>query len=215
MEELKSSPLFHKIDQAIFDRIDKFKLSPGYNPIQDFYNALEEEQQKLFKGFIILMTFVIPMFILGFIAWQNNNLKEDLALRKSVVSKANEIIGQSAGLQQVAPEVFSSNPIESESMMTSKISELMSSMSIDLSKIQISDFNSESVSSTSMKSTAKFTFTNVTTEELMNIFTLLISREKFRIVDVEIKRNPDTSMLAGNFHGIHYSTFTPKAEGEE
>ena len=215
MEELKSHPLFHKIDQAIFDRIDKFKQSPGYNPIQDFYNALEEEQQKLFKGFIILMTFVIPVMILGLMAWQNNALKDDLALRKNIVSKANEIIGQSQGLLLVAPEVFSSNPIDSESMMNSKVSELMSSMSIDLAKIKISEFNSEPVSSTSMKSSAKFAFTNVTTEELMNIFTLLISREKFRISQVEIKRNPDTSMLAGNFYGIHYSTFTAKAEGEE
>ena len=215
MEEIKSHPLFHKIDQAIFDRIDKFKQSPGYNPVSDFYNALEEEQQKLFKGFIILMTFILPVVILGFMAWQNNNLKEDLNLRMSIVSKANEIIGQSQGLLQVAPEVFSSNPIESESMMTSKVSELMSSMSIDLSKIQISGFNSEPVSNSSMKSSAKFTFTNVTTEELMNIFTLLISREKFRISAVDIKRNPDSSLLAGNFHGIHYSTFAPKAEGEE
>lgn len=215
MDEVKSLPIFRKIDQAIFDRIDKFKQTPSYNPLQDFYNGLEEEQQKLFKGIVILSIFILPLMGLGFILWQNDNLKADLALRTSIVSKANEIIGQSQGLQEITPQVFSSNPIDSESMMTSRISSLMSSMSIDLAKIQVSDFKNDPISSTSMKSESKFSFTNVSTDELMNIFTLMISREKFRISSVEIKRNADTNMLQGSFHGIHYSTFTAAAEGEE
>ena len=88
-------------------------------------------------------------------------------------------------------------------------------MSIDLSKVQVSDFSSDSISSTAMKSEAKFAFSNVSTDELMNIFTVMISREKFRISSVEIKRNADTNMLQGQFHAIHYSSFSPNAESEE
>jgi hypothetical protein len=214
MDDIKL-PIFRRIDQAIFDRIDKFKQTPNYNPIQDFYNGLEEDQQKLFKGIIILSIFLLPMAGLGMIMWQNNNFKEDLTMRTSIVSKANQIIGQSQGLQDVTPQVFSSNPIDSASMMTSRLSSLLSSVSIDLSKIMVKDFVSESISSNVMKSEANFAFSNVTLDELVNIYTTMITREKFRISSVEIKRNNDTNMLQGQFHAIHYSSFTPDGAGEE
>jgi hypothetical protein len=66
-----------------------------------------------------------------------------------------------------------------------------------------------------MKSDAKFSFNNVSTDELMNILMTMISREKFRISQIEIKRNSDTNMLQGNFQAIHYSSFSSNDEGDE
>lgn len=215
MEEIKSLPFFRRIDQAVFDRIDKFKLTPNYNPIQDFYNGLEEDQQKLFKGIIILMIFLLPLMGLGMIIWQNNKFKEDLAMRTSIVSIGNKIIGQSQGLQDITPRVFSSNPIDSASMMTSRLSSVLASIAIDLSKIQVKDFKSESISGQVMKAEATFGFSNVSLEELVNIFSTMITREKFRISTLNIKKNDDTNMLQGQFHAIHFSSFTPDGAGEE
>lgn len=215
MEDLKALPLFRRIDQAIFERIDKFKQTPNYNPIQDFYNGLEEDQQKLFKGIIILSIVLLPMLGLSMILWRNDAFKEDLVMRTTIVSKANQIIGQSQGLQDITPQVFSSSPIDSASMMTSRLSSILSSAAIDLSKIQVKDFNSTSISSNVLKAEANFAFNNVSLDELVNIFTTMISREKFRISSVEIKRNSDTNMLQGQFHAIHYSSFTPDGAGEE
>lgn len=215
MEEIKSLPLFHKIDHLIFDRIDKFKLTPNYNPIQDFYNGLEEEQQKVFKGIVILLIFLVPAVLLTGIWWQNDKLKTNLAMRTSIISKANQIIGQSQSLQEITPRVFSPNPIDGQSMMTSRLSSILSSTGVDLSKIQVSNFNSSKISSNVMKSDAKFSFNNVSTDELMNTLMTMITREKFRISQIEIKRNSDTNMLQGSFQAIHYSSFTPNAEGEE
>ena len=212
MEENKSLPLFRKIDQAIFDRIDKFKLTANYNPIQDFYNGLEEEQQKLFKGIVILGIFLLPLLGLGMISMQNNSKKADLALRTNIVSKASAIIGQSQGLQEITPQVFSANPIDSQSMMTSRMSGLLSSMAINLSKIQVNDYVSASISSYVMKAEANFAFNNFSTDELVNVFTTMIAREKFRISSLEVRRNNDTNMLQGKFHAIHYSSISPKGE---
>jgi hypothetical protein len=214
MDETKL-PILKKIDQAIFARIDKFKQTTNYNPIQDFYNGLEEEQQKIFKGLIILAIFLIPLTGLGLVWLQNVNFKQDLATRISIISKANEIIGQSQGLQEITPQVFSSNPIDSASMMTSRLSSLLSSATVDLSKIQVNNFESVTISSHVVKAEADFAFNNVTTDELVNVFTTMISREKFRVSEVEIKRNSDTNMLQGKFHALHYSFFTPDGSGEE
>lgn len=215
MDELNGqNTTFKKIDREIFDRLDKFKLTPSYNTLQDFYNSLEEEQQRLFKALIVFILFLIPMCGLGLLAWQNNTLKEDLKIRIALVSKANEVVGHKQGLQNVGPSVLSMNPIEGESMMTSRLSNLVSATGLDLSKIQVSNFVSELISDGIMRSEADFSFTSISTDELMNLFTAMITREKFKIQSVEIVRNADSNLLQGQFHGIHFSDVSALEEEE-
>lgn len=201
-----SIPLFKKIDRAAFERIDKFKLSPGYNNLQDFYNGLDEEQQKVFKAVTVLVIFIIPLMLIGFLYWQNQVIRRDMDTRIALVSKANEIIGQKQSLRDVGPNILSGNPIDGESMMTSRLSNLLSSVGVDLSKIQVTNYVGEMASGSIMRSEADFQFNNVSTDELMNIFTSMIQREKFRIQSVNISRNPDTNFLKGTFHAIHFSS---------
>lgn len=215
MDEINNSlPVFKKVDRAVFERIDKFKLTPGYNNIQDFYNGLEEEQQRVFKGAVILATFLIPAMLISFFLWRNNTLKEDMATRVALINKANEIIGQKQGLRDISPNILSDNPIDGASMMTSRLSNLLSSIAVDLSKIQVSNYTGEMTSGTIMRSEADFAFTNLSTDELMNVFTNMIQREKFRIQSVDITRNADTNLLKGQFHAIHFSNAQPTAEDE-
>lgn len=215
MDELNGqSTTFKKIDREIFDRLDKFKLTPGYNNLQDFYNGLEEEQQRLLKALIVLILFFLPISGIGIIAWQNNSLREDLETRIALVSKANEVLGHKQGLENVTPSVLSMNPIEGDSMMTSRLSNLVSASGLDLSKIQVSNFVSELISDGIMRSEADFSFTNISTDELMNLFSAMITREKFKIQSVEIVRNADTNLLQGQFHAIHLSDISALEEEE-
>ncbi|WP_408097030.1 hypothetical protein ACJVC5_18500 [Peredibacter sp. HCB2-198] len=215
VEDVNNSiPLFKKIDRSVFERIDKFKLTPGYNNLQDFYNGLEEEQQKLFKAVVILLIFLLPTMILGLVWWQNTSLKEDLATRQALITKANEIIGQNQGLREIFPSVLSQNPIDGQDMMSSRMSNMLSAAGIELSKIQVKNYNGEMISSVVMKSEADFAFSNITTDELMNVFVNMIQREKFRIQSVDIKRNNDTGLLQGQFHAIHFSNAQNTEEEE-
>lgn len=209
-----SVPLFKKIDRSIFERIDKFKMTPSYNSLQDFYNGLEEEQQRVFKAAVILALVVIPAMILGFLWWQNNSLKADLDTRKAIVTKSNEIIGQNQGLREIFPVVLSENPIDGQDMMSSRLSNMLSAAGIELSKIQVSNYNGEMISTLVMKSEADFAFSNLSTDELMNIFVNMIQREKFRVQSVDIKRNGDTGLLQGQFHAIHFSNAQTTDEEE-
>lgn len=207
-----SMPIFKKIDRAVFERIDKFKLSPGYNNIQDYYNGLDEDAQKLFKAGVILALFVLPATLLGLIFWQNNSLKGDLETRLAVINKANEIIGQRQSLRNVAPNVLSENPIDGASMMNSRMANVLAQMNIDLAKIQVNNYEGDIAAGNIMRSEADFQFSNMSTDELMNVFTALIQREKFRIQSVDIARNNDTNMLKGQFHAIHFSNAAPTEE---
>lgn len=205
-------PLFKKIDRALFERIDKFKLTPNYNNIQDLYNSLEEEQQKVAKAVLILALFIIPSMFLSLLWWQNNSLKADLDMRTSIVTKAQQIIGQNEGLRNVGPQILSMNPIDSESMMTSRLSNMVSSIGMDLSKIQVSNFSNTTISANILKAEADFAFNGLSTDELMNLFTNLIQREKFRIQSVNITRNNESNLLQGQFKAIHFSSVVPTEE---
>lgn len=205
MDEFNTKiPLFKKVDIAVFDRIDKFKLTPGYNNLQDFYNGLEEDQQKFFKAVVILLIFVLPLMLVTLIFWQNQSLRSDMETRMDLVSKANEVIGKRQSLRDVSPMVLSDNPIDGNSMMTSRLSNLLSSVGVDLSKIRVSGYENVMSSDTIMRSEADFKFTGVSTDELMNIFSAMIQREKFKIESVAIKRNAQSNLLEGQFHAIHF-----------
>lgn len=216
MEDLSNTriPLFKKIDREIFTRIDKFKQTTNYNSVQDFYNGLDEEQQKLFKASGIALIFIIPLMLLFFLNWQNGQLRDDLTNKIAVLEKANEVLGLRRSLQMGGPALISDNPIDGQSMMNSRISNLFSATGIDLSKIQISNYDGSPLSDSIMQSEADFAFTGVSTDELMNIFTVMIQREKFKIQSVAIKRNPETNLLEGKFHGIHYSNIQNAGEEE-
>ena len=199
-----SVPLFKKIDRAVFERISKFKVTPGYNNLQDFYNGLDEEQQKVFKAAVVLLIFLIPTIVLGLFWWQNNNLKSNLETRINLISKANEIIGQRQSIRSIAPMILSENPIDGESMLSSRLSNLLSASGVDLSKIKVSNYNGELVSGNIQRSEADFKFSNLSTDELMNVFSNMIQREKFRIQSLDIVRNSETNLLQGKFHAIHF-----------
>jgi hypothetical protein len=208
MEDLNTkgaNPVFKKIDRAVFEQIDKFKQTPNYAAIHDQYNGLDEEQQKIAKGLIIVALFAIPLFFLSFLYFQNTSLRSDLEKRTSIIARAQQIIGQGQSVRAVAPQILSMNPIDSQSMMTSRLSTLLSTMGVDLSKIQVNQFSSSMVSSLVMRSEADFAFSSVTTDELMNIFIGMIQRERFRVESVNIERNAETNTLQGQFHAIHFS----------
>jgi hypothetical protein len=207
-----SSSFFKRIDKELFERLDKFKQTPAYNNIQDFYNGLDEEQQKLFKATIIGLIFLIPVLFLIVVSWSNSSLKANLDHRVAMIQKANEIIGKRQSLRSIAPDVLASNPIDGESMMTSRLSTLLSSTGIDLSKIQVKNYEGNMTSETIMRSEADFQFNNISTDELVNIFTTMIQREKFRVESLEITRNADTNLLQGTFHAIHLSNAQPSEE---
>lgn len=215
MEDLSTSqPLFKKVDRAVFEQVDKFRLSPNYTAIQDFYNGLEEEQQKVFKALLNLVLVLLPLLFLGFLFWQNSQLQADLAVRKQILEQAQNIIGQTGGLRNVSTRILSQNPIDSQSMMSSRLSNLLAAANVDTSKIRVSNFDSQSISSTVFRSEADVQFNGVSTEELTNMFTTLIQRERFRISAVNITKNQDTNLLSGQFHAVHFSAMAPGTEEE-
>lgn len=211
MEDISGKiPVLKKMDTAVFEQIDRFKTTPNYTAITDVYNNLEEEQQKVLKGGIILVMFLIPLMILTFFWWQNKNIREDYEIRMTIMNKAQQIIGESQGVTAISPEIISSNPIDSEGMLTSRISNAIAGTGMDTSKISRGEFITTNVSEKIFQTEAVLNFSNVSTDELVNLFSGIISREKMRISEVSINRNPDSGFLIGNFRVLHLSMIQPE-----
>jgi hypothetical protein len=207
-------PYLKQMDRSIFEQIDKFKTTPNYTVLTDFYNNLEEEQQKLFKFGVLLATIVIPVMLLSFLWWQNQSVRADLELRTQIMNKAQQIIGEARGVTSISPQIISQSPIDSEEMLTSRVSNAVAGSGMDTSKISRGEFVTTNISPKIFQTEAVLNFTNVSTDELMNVFTNLIRKEKMRISEVTINRNQDTGLLFGNFRVIHLATIQP-TEGEQ
>lgn len=204
--------IFKRVDTEIFHRIDKFKENPQYQSFLDFYTGLEDEQQKIFKIATLALLFILPLLLLSFLFFQNLNLKADFNKRVEIYSKANEILSKNQGVRQVSSNILSQNPIDSSEMVISKISNSLAPLGVDLNKIRVANFESNEISSSIISSQAEFSFTNMSVNELMDTFIGLIRREKFRIESLKINRNDSTSLLSGQFQGIHYSVIPQDLE---
>lgn len=214
MEDTSTRPhYFKKVDQAIFEQIDKFKTTPNYTLVTDFYNNLEEEQQKLFKGGVLLLLILLPTLFLTVLWWQNRSIHEEYDIRMSIMNKAQQIIGESRGVSSIGPQIIAQSPIDSESMLTSRISAAVAGTGMDTNKISRGEFLTTNVSEKIFQTEAVINFSNVSNDELMNLFTGIIRREKMRVSEVTINRNADTSLLSGSFRIIHLSMIQPN-EGE-
>jgi hypothetical protein len=213
MDDLNTkTPLFKKMDRLIFQQIDVFKTTPNYTTFQDFYQGLDEDQQKAFRVSMVIATFVIPLLLMAFLWWQNLSLKQEIELRSSIVNKAQEILGQNMGLRQVAPRVLSANPIDSQSMMTSRLSNLLTGIGVDLSKIQVTQFDKTEITSGILRSEAMINFNNFSTAEMTNLLNTMIARERFKIASLEVKRNQNSNLLQGQFQAVHFSAITAPEE---
>lgn len=211
MEDLNTQmhPL-KKMDRTIFEQIDRFKTSPNYTALTDFYNNLDEEQQKLAKGGIILVLFLVPVLFLSILWWQNQNIREDHELRMAIMNKAQQVIGESRGVLAIGPQLISQAPIDSEEMLMSRVSNAIAGSGMDTNKISRAEFNTTNVSEKILQTESVLNFTNLSNEELVNLFSSLINREKMRISEVTINRNPDTGLLIGNFRIIHLAMIQQK-----
>jgi hypothetical protein len=204
-------PLLKRFDAFVFAKLDEFRKTPGHQKMLEGYAGLDEDQQKFAKWGMLLTIFLLPLTIVGVVWWQNLSLDKELASRIALVESMQKIIAQSGEIGGLTNSIASPNALTSDSDLTSRLSSVLGSSGIDVSKIQVSNFASDSVTKDLTRSEADFRFQGLSTEQLVSVFTALLQRERFRISAVEITRNAENNTLDGNFHGIHFGAVQPES----
>ncbi len=202
MEE--KTPLLKRLDTLLFTRLDEFRKTPGYAKLLESYAGLEEDQQKIAKWAMLSATFLIPLLLVSIMWWRNSTVEKDLAMRIALVERMQQIISQNGEIGGLTNTIASPNALTSDSDLNSRLSSSLSASGIDVSKIQVNNFTTDSVTPDLTKSEADFRFSGLSTEQLVSVFTALLQRERFRIASVQITRNDSSNLLDGSFHGVHF-----------
>lgn len=197
-------PLLKRLDTYIFQQLDEFRKTPGFAKIHEFYGGLEDEHQKVFKWVLLLSTFLIPFFLVLIMGLQNYSLSNEVDTRIALVERMQQIITQNSEVGGLSGQIAAPTAFNSQDELNSRLSSALASSGVDLAKIRVNNFSTESVSALLTRSEADFKFDGISTDQLMGVLTTLLQRERFRISAVQIKRNNDTNLLEGSFHGVHF-----------
>ncbi len=203
-------PLFKRIDSLIFRQLDEFRRKPEYAKVVEFYGGLEDEAQKALKWVILVSTFALPALVLLFVYAQNWQIASEVEARTALVERMQQIITQNSEVGGLSQQIAAPMALGSESDLTGRLSGVLSTSGIDLSKLQVSNFTTEPISPLLTRSEADFKFDGLSTDQLMALFTGLIQRERFRISAVRITRNDGTNLLDGTFRAVHFGEVQPQ-----
>jgi hypothetical protein len=200
----KGLQILKKLDSALFVKLDQLQTKSEYNRFIEFYSNLDDNQQVIAKWSLLIFSFSLPLLIV-FIFWiGNSSLHSDYEARLELIDTMQEIIAQNSEVGGITAMLASANAINSESELQTRMSQVLTRGGIDLNKIKVSNFSLENVSDGLTRSEADVKFENISTDQLVSLFTFLIQTEKFKISSVEISRNAQTNFLDGVFHAIHY-----------
>ncbi len=199
----KSKNIFIKIDEFIFQKIDIIKLDGSFQKFNDILNSLEEDKQKIFAQ-VITFTFLIIPFLFVMILWFGNyKTKKNLDIKKQILDQIALLSTSKETLMNVSSAYVSPTAINGQEDLDNKMRNLMSQSNIDQAKVRIASFNQLSSSSSISKIEAVLNFNNFGTLDFSKFLSSLVDQEKFKVTNIKLIKNNETSLLQGEISLIH------------
>lgn len=198
------SKLLKRIDLFFFDQIDEIKKRNEFTNLTDFISKIDDEYKDYVK-LAATAAFIILPFVFTFFLWLHNmGLAKDVEIRKEFITLSSEIINSHKQIGTSSSKIISKNAIDEKSGFNVRLSSILSSAGVDVEKIQVSNFVRENTAGNIIRSEGDFKFKNLTTDELTQLFTSLIVKEKMKVSSIKIAKTPG-NLLNGNFRVVHFS----------
>lgn len=199
----KSKNIFIKVDEFIFQKIDQLKTDGSFQKVNEVLNGLEEDQQKLFAQLLTFTFLVIPFLFVMILWWGNHKAKMNIEIKNQILEQIATLNGNKDALINVSSTYVSPTPIMGQEDLDNKIRNLMSSASIDQSKVHVVNFNQVSSSSTISKIEAVLNFQNFGTTDFSNFMRALVEQEKFKVMQINLTKNSTSNLLQGDVTLMH------------
>ena len=206
---MKEIVIMKKIDSLIIDLIDKFKDTPYHQKLIDSFSSSEESIQHVIKYFLMIFTVFIPLIIAFYFIYLSTSLRSNLEIKENIINSASNIIAQTQEIEKKSRTVFTA-PISSQSQLSSSLSSSLANAGINTSAVKISNFNSDN-DDTIQQTSADLKFTGLSSGNFFGFINSLTIRNKFKIEEINIRKNKVTNLLDGVLSISIYS----KAEEEE
>lgn len=214
METVEKSSLFKKIDSFVFKQVNLFKASPFYLKIQEPLNLIDDDLRLVVNNVLSSLLVLTPLILIGILMFNNYLLRKNVSLKKEIISRANEILVNKNEIINVTGNFISNSNIDSDAAMNGRVKNLCTSINLDPNKVSASNFQSENSFAKSNKITATINFSKLSTNDLINLLSGLLEREKMRITGVNIRKNSSDTQLEGFFQ-VNINTFQNTFSGEE
>ena len=203
---MKSIHIMKKIDDLLFQNIEKLRLYDQFLDFTESYSNWEEKTQEIFKAILLGAVILIPTLIVFIFLMMNNSAHNDLEVKEDILKIASKISSQKTVITTLNSKYLSS-PITSQSMLETQIKNGLPAMNIDTSKITVSNFETAEDDGLS-KASADVRFKDLSSQNLFGFLRIITISKKMRIEEVDIKKNKQTNLLEGLITVFHYSKLT-------
>ena len=209
---MRALEIMKKIDSTFFKKIDDLLLRPEVQKITDAYSQLEEKYQDVIKLIMAFSLIVVPVAIVGTFSLINSSLREELQMKEEIIQSANEIIQKESFLKREQKMILGNTTIETQEKLRQKVSNQMSQLGIDISKINVSNFESVDLNANIIQAQMDVKFDGLTNNQIFSALSSLVQKEKMRIDSFTVNKNTSTNLLDGIFTIYYFSKFIDENE---
>jgi hypothetical protein len=195
-------PLLKQVDEALLKQADKVVNSVAFSKIKESLANLEDEKRGIVIHFISLILILIPLLIVGIVYLSNSSLKKELALKEKIYHLAEDVIADRHQIESVAMNLINNSNIDSEIALQSRIKGMLSGTKVDANKITISDFSLNPSFNQSNQITASINIQKFSSSDLTDLLNGMVNREKFKVLNLNLKKNPETAQIEGTIQVI-------------
>lgn len=200
---MKSIEIMKKIDDLLFQNMEKLRLYDQFVDFTETYSNWEEKSQEMFKAGLLAVIVFIPTIIIFIFFMMNSSAHSNLETKEEILKIASKISSQKTVIIKLNSKYLSS-PITSQSMLETQIKNGLPGMNIDTSKITVSNFESTENDGLN-KASADIRFKELSSQNLFGFLRIITISKKMRIEEVDIKKNKQTNLLEGLITVFHYS----------
>lgn len=199
----KSSNLFIKIDEFIFQKLDSLKSEGVFQKFNDALANLDENQQKIVAQVTTFLFILVPFIFVAVLWWGNSQTKKNIEVKKQIMDQIALFDGNKNTLNNISANYLAPSSIMGQDDLDNKMRNILSQNSIDQSKVNISNFTQNSISSSISKTEAEIMFNGFGTSDFSNFMRSLVEIERFKILKINLNKNNETNLLQGSISLMH------------
>jgi hypothetical protein len=200
---MKKFQIMKTIDTFIFVKLDELSTLSEFQKITEAYSGLEENIQEIVKALLMAIIVLIPLVFVFIFSSMNSSIKKELETKDKIIHNANELIQKKSLLSKEERNILATNFVDTQSALQGKISNTLSMISVDSTKVNINNFDTEELEGLITKVKADLSFKGFTDQELFAMVNSMVSKLKIRIDEISIKKNETRNILDG-IMTVHY-----------
>ncbi|AUN97959.1 hypothetical protein DOM21_11470 [Bacteriovorax stolpii] len=199
----KSSNLFIKIDEFIFQKLDALKSEGVFQKFNDALANLDEDQQKIVAQVTTFTLIIIPFIFVAVLWWGNSQSRKAIETKKQIMDQIALFDGNKNTLNNISANYLAPSSIMGQDDLDNRMRNILSQSSIDQTKVNISNFTQNSISSSINKTEAELVFQGFGTSDFSNFMRALVDQERFKILKINLNKNNETNLLQGTISLMH------------